>query len=134
MDQPLKDKIPGKPRILVAPLDWGLGHATRCFPVIREFLTQGCDVWLAGEGAQEQLLKAEFPQIPFLALRGYRILYTKTARGLFWKMIGQGPKLLSAVKAEHQWLKKNIQEYRFDAVISDNRFGLYRPGIPCVFM
>jgi hypothetical protein len=62
MIQHLKEKSPGKTRILVAPLDWGLGHATRCIPIIRELLSRGCEVWLAGEGAQEHLLKEEFPQ------------------------------------------------------------------------
>jgi hypothetical protein len=73
MDHPLPGKITGKPRILVVPLDWGLGHATRCIPLIRELLYQGAEPWLAGEGAQEELLKAEFPQLPFLHLPGYRI-------------------------------------------------------------
>lgn len=54
-----------KLRILLAPLDWGLGHATRCIPVIYELLRQDVEVWLAGEGAQEQLLKKEFPNLPF---------------------------------------------------------------------
>ena len=43
----------GKPRILVAPLDWGLGHVTRCIPVIYELLKQGSEVWLAGWLAKE---------------------------------------------------------------------------------
>jgi predicted glycosyltransferase len=141
MEQPFREKIQGKPhqpgrkaRILVAPLDWGLGHATRCIPIIRELLEKGCDVWLAGEGAQEQLLRNEFPELPFLALPGYRIRYAKTARGLIWKMIMQGPKMQRAIQYEHQWLKKMVQEQAIDAVISDNRFGLNHPGIPCIFM
>ena len=55
------DKSPRKPRILVAPLDWGLGHATRCIPIIHELLQQNIEVWLAAEGEQEALLKKEFP-------------------------------------------------------------------------
>lgn len=134
MNQPAKEKIQGKPRILVAPLDWGLGHATRCIPIIRELLAQDCDVWLAGEGAQEQLLKTEFPELPFLNLPGYKINYSKTAKGLVWKMIQQGPKMQRAIKAEHQWLKKTIDEYGIDAVISDNRYGLYHASVPSVFI
>ncbi|MEJ0102879.1 MAG: hypothetical protein WDO19_10115 [Bacteroidota bacterium] len=38
----------------MAPLDWGLGHATRCEPVVHALLHQGADVWLAGEGAQRR--------------------------------------------------------------------------------
>jgi UDP-N-acetylglucosamine transferase subunit ALG13 len=138
MDQPLKEKIPQpkgrKSRILVAPLDWGLGHATRCIPIIRELLAQGCDVWLAGEGAQEHLLKTEFPQLPFLNLPGYRIFYSKTKKGLLWKMIQQVPKMRRAILYEHEWLKRVVKENRFDAVISDNRYGLYHPGITCIFI
>ena len=124
----------GKPRILVVPLDWGLGHATRCIPIIRELQAQHCDVWLAGEGAQEQLLKEEFPDLPFLELPGYRIRYAKTPGGLIWKMIQQAPKMRRAIQFEHQWLKKIIKQYHFDAVISDNRYGLYHSTVPCIFI
>lgn len=121
-------------RILVVPLDWGLGHATRCIPIIRELLARGSEVWLAGEGVQEHLLKAEFPELPFLHLPGYRIRYAKSARGLVWKMIQQLPKMRRAIQYEHTWLTKINKEYNFDAVISDNRYGLYQSTIPCVFI
>lgn len=141
MDQQEMGKKGGKPRlaggqarILVAPLDWGLGHATRCIPIIRELLVQGCEIWLAGEGAQQRLLQEEFPALPFLTLPGYRIRYAKTASGLIWKMIQQGPKLRRAIKQEHAWLDKMVREHSFDAVISDNRYGLHHPGIQCVFI
>lgn len=134
MNQPVNEKLAGKPRILVAPLDWGLGHATRCIPIIKELLTQDCEVWLAGEGAQEELLKTEFPDLPMLELPGYRIKYAKTKRRLFWKMVQQSPKLNLAIRFEHKWLKKVVQEYNFDAVISDNRYGLFHSTIPSIFI
>lgn len=123
-----------KPRILVAPLDWGLGHATRCIPVIRELLSQGADVWLAGEGAQEKLLKSEFPQLPFLFLEGYRVRYGRSPAGLAARMILQTPRLLLTIRKEHEWLLAAVAEHGLDAVIADNRFGLWHPAIPTVFM
>ncbi len=148
MNHLLPEKTTGKPRlpacpvdrsgrqarILVVPLDWGLGHATRCIPLISELLAQGAEVWLAGEGAQEQLLKAEFPQLGFLSLPGYRIQYAKTAKRLLWKMIRQGPKMRRAIQYEQHWLQKNVKQYQFSAVISDNRYGLYHKDIPCIFI
>lgn len=134
MNQLFPVKNAEKPRILVAPLDWGLGHATRCIPLVRELLAQGADIWLAGEGAQEQLLKEEFPGLPFLFLPGYRIRYAKTAGGLTWKMIRQGPKLRRAIRDEHKWLQQAVKEFEFDAVISDNRYGLYHESIPGIFI
>ena len=116
-----------KTRILVAPLDWGLGHATRCIPIIRELLNQNCDVWLAGENAQKALLESEFPGLPFLDLPGYRIRYARAKKKLAWKIIMQLPKIFLAARKENKWLRKIIPHHQFDAVISDNRFGLH-PG------
>jgi uncharacterized protein (TIGR00661 family) len=128
------EKLPRRLRILVAPLDWGLGHATRCIPVIHELLNQGCEVLLAGEGAQQALLKAEFPNLPFLPLQGYRIRYTRIKKLLSWKIIMQLPRIFFAVKKEHRWLRKIVKLHHVDAVIADNRFGLFHKKIPCVFI
>lgn len=134
MNQLFPEKKAGKPRVLVAPLDWGLGHATRCVPVIKALLSQGADVWLAGEGLQKALLKQEFADLPFLQLPGYRVKYATSAFGLTWKMIRQSPKVLSVISEEHKWLRKVINDYQPDAVISDNRYGLYHPEIRSVFI
>ncbi len=134
MNQAIITKNQGKTRILFVPLDWGLGHATRCVPVIRELLKHDVDVWIAGEGTQEVLLKKEFPQIPFLQLPGYRIRYAKSAAGLFAEMFFQISKMLRAIKMENRWLKEMVDKYAFDAVISDNRFGLYHKKSSSVFI
>jgi predicted glycosyltransferase len=134
MAQAADEKLLRRFRILVAPLDWGLGHATRCIPIIRELLSNNCDVWLAGEGIQEALLRLEFPDLPFLSLAGYRIEYSKSKMGLPGKMILQIPKIISAIRKEHRWLKRMVAAHDFDVVISDNRFGLYHSKIPTVFI
>ncbi len=123
-----------KPRILVAPLDWGLGHATRCIPVIKELIRQECEVWLAGEGAQQKLLQQEFPELPFLELSGYKIKYSMSAIGMVVSIFRQINNILKVIKNENAWLKEQMQAYGFDAVISDNRYGLYHSSIPCIFI
>jgi len=50
------------------------------------------------------------------------------------KIAAQIPKILSGIKREHELLKKIIKEKKIDAVISDNRFGLWSKEIPCVFI
>ena len=127
-------KKPGSPRILVAPLDWGLGHATRCIPVIYELLNQNAAVFLAGEGAQEVLLKKEFPGLPFLHLRGYQVKYGNSRMGLLGTIFRQIPHILRSIRHENDWLKNVIKEYEFDAIISDNRYGLYHETVPSVFI
>ena len=127
-------KLRRKFRILVAPLDWGLGHATRCVPIIKELLGNNCDVWLAGEGLQEALLRSEFSYLPFLHLTGYNIKYSRTSEGLLLKLLLQMPRIISSIKAEHRWLNRTIKAHGFDGVISDNRFGLYHSHVPSVFI
>jgi UDP:flavonoid glycosyltransferase YjiC (YdhE family) len=122
------------PRVLVAPLDWGLGHATRCIPLVHELLRQGCEVVLAGEGGIRWLLQAEFGEIRFLRLPGYGIRYTDSGRSLVKGLARQLPRLLRVIKEEHRWLQKVVEEEGIDLVISDNRYGLYHPTVPSVIL
>lgn len=123
-----------KPRILVAPLDWGLGHATRCIPIINELIVQDCQVMLAGEGRIKSLLSEEFPNLPFLDLKGYGIKYGKNRWETIGKMLLQIPQIIEAMDEEHNWLHTAIDEHSIDAVISDNRYGLFNERITSVFI
>ena len=80
-----------KKRVLVAPLEWGLGHATRCIPIIRELLTYDCEVLIGAEAAARTLLEKEFPQLQFLQLKGYRMRYSRNAYWLPLKLLLQFP-------------------------------------------
>lgn len=122
-----------KKRILVAPLDWGLGHASRCIPIIHEILAQEHEVVLAADGRALELLKAEFPAVTCIRLPGYHPLYPKDG-SMVWKMAVQVPKFLRAIAREHFQLKKIIREYSIEAVISDNRYGLWSKSTPCVLL
>lgn len=123
-----------KPRILVAPLDWGLGHAARCIPVIHTLQKQGADVLLAAAGPSAFLLQTEFPELPLLSLPGYGITYGNTRWGTFAALVRQLPKLLHAIKREEVWLRETVDRDKIQAVLSDNRYGLHHPGIPSIFV
>jgi uncharacterized protein (TIGR00661 family) len=115
----------GKPVVLVAPLEWGLGHATRCIPVINQLLHQNCEVIIAAEGATHSLLLREFPQLTFLPLMGYRIKYSRKKYWLPLKLFTQFPGIIYTIYNEHRWLARMVKKYSIDAVVSDNRFGMY---------
>lgn len=121
-------------RIIVAPLDWGLGHATRCIPILRVLQNAGVQVFIAAEGAVEEVLKKEFPAIFFLPLEGYHIRYSKNRRNFKWKLFSQFFKIRKTIKNEHNWLKLVVEEFQIDAVISDNRFGFYSDRVPSIFI
>ena len=119
---------------LVAPLDWGLGHTTRCIPVIKLLQQNGYKVIVAGERRQVQLLQQEFPELSALDLPGYRIRYTQYKRLLPLKILWQLPKIIRAIKQEHKWLQKKIVAHNIQLVVSDNRFGLWSSRCTCVFI
>lgn len=120
------------PRILFAPLDWGLGHATRCVPIIEEVQRQGGEPVLATAGRAYAYLKAEFPALELISLPPYNIHYYGS--NMYWNVGVQGPKLLRAAWREYHQLQKIIGRRKIDAVISDNRFGCFSSRVPSVFI
>lgn len=123
-----------KARILLVPLDWGLGHATRCIPIIKELLIQKFEVLIAATGDQKALLQREFPLLSYVELPGYQIKYDKNRAFTFFRLIGAIPKILIRIKEENRWLRRFREEVELDAVISDNRYGLWGEGLYSVFI
>jgi len=128
------NKLMLRPKVLLAPLDWGLGHATRCIPIINVLIEHDIEVILAAEGAVARLLKEEYPSIVILPLNGYNIKYSRGRRSFSLKMLIQLPRLLSSISQEKKWLNKIIDIHNINAVISDNRFGLSNVKAPCVYI
>ncbi|MCF6129245.1 glycosyltransferase [Flavobacterium sp. AS60] len=120
--------------ILVAPLNWGLGHATRCIPIIRELEKNGFTPILASDGVALQLLQKEFPHLQSLELPSYEIEYAKNGADFKWKLIKNSPKMIDAIFTEKKIVKKWIAEFNLQGIISDNRLGVYSKKIPSVFM
>lgn len=120
--------------ILVAPLDWGLGHATRCIPIIQELLLSNNEVIIAAELNVKTLLQTEFPSIKIIPLRGYRIKYSAQKNRFLIKLLFQIPKIILTFFHEKSWLNTVIKKYNIDVVISDNRPGLYHDKISTVYI
>ena len=120
--------------VCISPLDWGLGHATRCITLIRALESLHYKIYIATEGKHEAILREAFPNAIFLKLRGYRIWYTKKRAFLIPGIILQIPKIVIAVIHEHLWLKNAASQYHFDLIISDNRFGFFHKHIKSVFI
>lgn len=120
-------------RILITPLDWGLGHATRCIPIVRELIARKKEVFIASSGSALILLKQEFPQLTFFELSAYAIHYSKTLP-FSVSLFLQAPKFLKTTKKEHQQVVRLVEENRIDLIISDNRFGCWSDKVPSVFI
>ena len=126
------DDLKGQ-RVLVSPLDWGLGHASRCVPIVWYLLEMGKDVVIAGSGSSFALLRKEFPDLEAVELDGMIVHYSHH-RSQVWTLVGQLPSMLKAMRKEHERIAAIVQEYRIDTIVSDNRFGLWCEGVESVYI
>jgi uncharacterized protein (TIGR00661 family) len=115
--------------ILVCPLDWGLGHATRCIPIIVKLQAMGHNVFIAGSGPSLELLKLEFPKGKFFGITSYGISYSSNIP-LLVHLLSKTPTLLSVIKSEHREIQQLVEQEKIDFIISDNRYGCYHETIP----
>lgn len=126
MDIQIKSK-----RILVTALNWGLGHATRCIPVINE-LKKNNEVAIASDGNALKILKMAFPELQCYELPAYNIHYRYQSMVL--NMAVQAPKFWTIYHKERKETQSIIRDFRADVVISDNRFGVIGKGTYNIFM
>lgn len=120
-------------KVLVAPLNWGLGHASRCVPLIHRLLDEGHEVILGGDGDSLTLLRKHFPKLRYTYLVPLNLRYGKGKRQV-WAMLKALPKLHAWSIKDHAMLQAILREEHIDQVISDNRFGLYSKQTECVYL
>jgi len=120
------------PRILIAPLDWGLGHATRCIPVIRALKKQGAVVLVAGSLPILNRLRSELPDEEIL-LEGVQISYS-TLLPAWLKIALQIRRIRRSIVKEHELMEALVIKHSIDGIISDNRYGIWHPKLPSVII
>tara|TARA_Y100001968_G_scaffold332825_1_gene392523 strand:+ start:4766 stop:5812 length:1047 start_codon:yes stop_codon:yes gene_type:complete len=108
--------------ILIAPLDWGLGHATRCVPLIEQLLLRDHQVFTCGNKDSEVIFKEHFPSLQHIPINGYNVRYSKgNKQGL--SMLVQAPKFFKKIYFERKIAEQLSSRLKLDYIISDNRFG-----------
>lgn len=120
-------------RILVAPLNWGLGHASRCISLIERLQSDGNEVVLGGDGESLTLLRKHFPDLSVLPLAPLNLRYGKGKRQV-WAIVRSLPKIVRSAVSDHKMLADYLRYEQIDEVISDNRFGLYSDRTRCIYM
>jgi uncharacterized protein (TIGR00661 family) len=109
--------------ILVSPLDWGLGHASRMIPLIGRFIHDGHNIILAGSGRSAELLRNTYPGHRFVTLP-FHTVHLGSGRYSYLRLVLQVPALAFSVFREHRMIKKIVRNEAVDIIISDNRYGL----------
>lgn len=120
-------------KILIAPLNWGLGHASRCIPLIQSYLQNGNDVTLAGDGDSLLLLRKRFPELRVLPLPSLRLTYAK-GNSQTGAMLRALPRILWHSCKDHRTLHALLKSESFDLVIADNRFGFFSKNCRCIYI
>lgn len=109
-------------KIVVAPLNWGLGHATRSSKLI-DILQENNSVSIASDGIAQTWLKEKYPHLQHIELPGYKIHYR--SKFMWLNMISWLPKMLYAINKEHDTINKYVKEHSIDLIISDHRLGCH---------
>lgn len=112
-----------KPAVLIAPLNWGLGHATRCIPLIHALLEMNCEPVICANDLSAELLKQEFPELRHVQLPTYSISYPKNSRFFGISMLLHLPKFFMSVARDKSFVRKIAKEINPAFIISDNRYG-----------
>lgn len=117
-----------KNRVLVCPLGWGLGHASRLIPIINRFIESNVEVIAAGDKLQMQYISTYFPNIKTLILPSFRVKLLKGTNQTI-PLIRIAISLPYHIIKEHFALKRIVKDHEINLIISDNRYGLYCKGI-----
>ena len=120
-------------KILVAPLNWGLGHASRCVPLVEQWLNEGHEVVLGGDGDSLTLLRKHFPRLRYVYLAPLQLRYS-SGKSQVWALVKAIPQVIRWAIQDHVMVKAVLREEMFDRVVSDNRFGCYSQQVESIYI
>jgi len=120
------------PKFLIAPLNWGLGHASRSIPIISLLRSKGIQVSIASDGDSLTLLESEFPDMNYFELPSFGVNYK--GQNFTWNILKQTPKFIKAIKSEHRVIQEIVRQNKIDVIVSDNRYGCYDKSCYNIFV
>lgn len=119
-------------KLIIAPLNWGLGHATRCIPIIKTAIKSGFTPVIASDGNALCFLQKEFPNLEYIQLPSYNISYGKNLR---LNLIQQLPAIWKVVRQERQLIEEFVRKNNdVVGIISDNRFGVRSSKVTSIYV
>ena len=117
--------------VFVAPLNWGLGHASRDVPIIRELIRHGHEVTVGTSGNALEFLKKECPECSFIRFEDYPIPQNN-GRIFLPTYTAYIPSLIEAYLSERKKAEKIFPKHSFDLIISDSRSGVFSDHVPSI--
>lgn len=119
--------------ILICPLEWGLGHATRMLPLASKLRDMNNNIFVGCGEEHLSLFRIELPGVSYIKFQGFNPVYSHILPQ-YIALVLKTPLLIFHIIREHFRLKKIILDYNINIVISDNRFGLWNRKIKTVYV
>ena len=109
-------------RILLSPLNWGLGHVTRTIPIIQTFIKHENEVIICCDSDQEEIYRNYFPELWYVRHEGYPFSFK--GKGNWSLDIMRNIFSLNVfLSEEKKRVEDLVEKFNPDLVISDQRFG-----------
>ena len=113
-----------KKNILISPLNWGLGHASRLIPIINFLIENNHNVIIAGNGASLELLRQKFPHLNYYIISAPEMFYGNKKAINIRLIIGFVKQLIN-IPLERYKTKKIVNQNQIDIIITDTRPGIF---------
>jgi hypothetical protein len=120
-------------RILICPLDWGIGHTSRMIPVAARLMNEGHDVVFGVSERQAAFLRTDLTRAAVIHFPGFTTRYSRVLPMYLYTAFRIPAFIISLVR-EHRRLRYLLATEHFDMVISDNRMGLWNRGVRTVYV
>ena len=121
-------------KILVAVLNWGLGHATRCIPIIQELQRYDFQPIIASDGKALAFLRNEFPDVDYYKLTAVHFSFSQQSTWNYIHLLSKAAFWNKALKKDKQLIEKIHLKENLCGIISDSRPYCYHRHIPGVYI
>lgn len=110
-----------------------MGHVSRCIGIIQQLRDQENEIFIACNDAQESVFLEYFDDVVFISHAGYPFHFG--GKGNFaWDLLSRSNSLRKRLKQEREEVKRYVDTYNIDWVLSDHRYGFISSEIPSIFI
>lgn len=120
-------------RILLSPLNWGMGHVSRCISLIHQLLEQKNTVFIACSSDQERVFAAYFSTIQFINHDDYPFSF-KGFGNFELDLLKRFYPLMKRFQREKKEVDLLVNSYSIDCIISDHRYGFRTTNCHSIFL
>ncbi len=126
------DEIKNK-TILLSALNWGMGHVSRCIPIMNQLIEQNNKLIIACSDKQEKIYRNYFTNLIYIEHKDFPFKFKGTGNfecDLTFNFI----QLYKRFKDEKKEVEKITAKYAVDIIISDHRYSFISKNCYSIFL